>query len=644
MTIMSAMPGITAPPLPGRPRADAATVGTRPLSATRTAHPRDDDDDAPWPYGSPEIDLDEVAEDFALAAAREGPQFTRSRRADGWTPDRQRAFLDYIAQGLTVSDGATLVGLSATSAYAFRQRAAGAAFAVGWQAALLLQRNRLVDELTSRAFRGNTDTVTNHKGETVERHRHDNRLALALLTRLDKIAAAELPDRTDDARAARLAAQDWDRYLDLIGADASPAQAGLFLSLRSTEGESAAIAPIVALARADLYRRTGASHVGEVQVHDLDPARRHAWSADDWARAEAGGLVSLAAPAPTPESAGSSQLPQHSDAESRGVWWSDFHDDWRTAFPPPPGFDGAEEGQYGGAHYQRALSDDELAVVEAWEAREIEAQRVPEETARVRFFAELAGESVDAGSGDGRSTGEREAAVAAASAGVGARAEIGGDVPLPVRAERVEGAESSPHPVRAELVGALPSSSGRKRNAGGGAAPRPRTVRAEPVEARPCSSGRKRDRSEGAEPPPQTVCAEPVEALPCSSGDQGEAGVGANPSSPTVRAELVEAPLFGPRAMGKEERQPFDGVRANGCGAGSDRPTGPDAGVNPASSDGAVAPPAGRAASAGAADATPWPARPTGPAAGVNPASSDGAAAPPAGAGTVVRVRSFATD
>ncbi len=190
--------------------------------------------------------------------------------------------------------------MSATSAYAFRKRAAGAAFAVGWHAAQLLQRNRLADDLMDRAFRGITDSVTNHRGETIERHRHDNRLALALLTRLDRIAAADLPDRTGDARAARLAAQDWDRYLDLIGADASPAQAGLFLSLRSTEGEAGAIAPIVALARADLYRRTGAGHVGELAAHDLDPAQRHAWTAADWARAEACGLLTLAAPRPPP--------------------------------------------------------------------------------------------------------------------------------------------------------------------------------------------------------------------------------------------------------------------------------------------------------------------------------------------------------
>ncbi|MBN2973104.1 hypothetical protein JW805_13850 [Roseomonas aeriglobus] len=435
MTMMTPIEGITAPRI--APSADVAAAYAGTFPATRaTARERDtatDDDDH---LADRPLDPHDLEEDFARAAATEGPVFATARRSDGWTPDRQRGFLDYLAQGCTVSDAATLVGMSATSAYAFRKRAAGAAFAVGWSAAQLLQRNRLADDLMGRALKGNVDLVINAKGETVERHRHDNRLALALLTRLDKIAAADLPDRTGDARAARLAAQDWDRYLDLIGRDASPAQAGLFLSLRSTQGEAAAIAPIVALARADLYRRTGAGHAGEVDVHDLDPAQRHTWSAADWARAEAGGLVSLAAPPAEPaawEDAGTSQLSQL--RQERTVWWADHADDWRTAFPPPADFYGEEDGEYGGDYYSRELSDDERDAIETVRAREIEAKRVPEEARRVRFFADLlAGNvGVDATaaasepcSGEGRSPGEWEVDAATAPACAGAQEGCGG--------------------------------------------------------------------------------------------------------------------------------------------------------------------------------------------------------------------------
>ena len=55
----------------------------------------------------------------------------RTLRHDGWTPDRQRIFLSAIAEGDTVERACRLTGLSVSSAYAFRQRAAGAAFALG---------------------------------------------------------------------------------------------------------------------------------------------------------------------------------------------------------------------------------------------------------------------------------------------------------------------------------------------------------------------------------------------------------------------------------------------------------------------------------------------------------------------------------
>ncbi|WP_326525470.1 hypothetical protein [Sphingomonas sp.] len=414
MTVHTPMEGLTAPRRAAKPGA--------PVTPARYLNPADIADDRP-----DAIDTGVPIEDFAAEAAQDGPAFTPSRRHDGWTADRQRAFLDYIAQGCTVDDAATLVGLSAASAYAFRQRAAGAAFAVGWQAALLLQRNRLADDLTSRAFRGQIETVIRPDGTQVERHRYDNRLALALLTRLDRIAAADLPDRTGDARAARLAAQDWERYLDLIADEASPARAGLFLALRVTEGEAAAIAPIAALARADLYRRTRAGHAGEIDTSDLDPATRAEWTAEQWARAEAAGLVTLAAPPPEaepepePEDArGNSQLSQHSPGSvpADPVWWDDVRQGWRTRFPPPDGFDGNERGQYDAERYERDLTDHER---DAWEAAcEASLDRLiaADAPARDAFFASLAGLQADAdsprmsdnengsrGCGDGRTGG-----------------------------------------------------------------------------------------------------------------------------------------------------------------------------------------------------------------------------------------------
>ncbi len=77
---------------------------------------------------------------------------TASRRGDGWTGERQRAFCEALAQGDSVAAACRSLGLSVASAYAFRSSARGAAFAIGWSAAQLLQRHRLADELARAAW------------------------------------------------------------------------------------------------------------------------------------------------------------------------------------------------------------------------------------------------------------------------------------------------------------------------------------------------------------------------------------------------------------------------------------------------------------------------------------------------------------
>lgn len=427
MTILSPMEGVTAPRRAAYPAAPAnEAVNATTALIDHDDRPRPFDDDAPLDPFAAQAGRDRADGERAEQAERAGTlatarPLTPSRRHDGWTPDRQRAFLDHVAQGVTIGDAARLVGLSAASAYAFRTRAAGAAFAVGWQGALLLQRNRLVDDLTTRAFHGQTDIVTRDDGSRVQRHRHDNRLAMALLTRLDRIATADLPDHTGDARAARLAAQDWDRYLDLIGADASAAQAGLFLALRVTEGEAQGLAPITALARADLYRRTGAGHPAEIDVADLDPARRETWTAEQWTRAEAAGLVALAPQFEEEEeeeeedgeeedgeatddgdegedgdgARGNPQLRQRSAAADAAdgpaeptdpVWVCPATDEWRTRFPPPPGFDGYQYADFGHEEYERALTPAELHAQDTVRRRILALRRAIESSDRDRWF------------------------------------------------------------------------------------------------------------------------------------------------------------------------------------------------------------------------------------------------------------------
>jgi len=56
-------------------------------------------------------------------------------RRDGWTPERQRGFLEAIAGGRSISHACRAVGKSRVSVYAFARTARGQGFARAWRAA-----------------------------------------------------------------------------------------------------------------------------------------------------------------------------------------------------------------------------------------------------------------------------------------------------------------------------------------------------------------------------------------------------------------------------------------------------------------------------------------------------------------------------
>lgn len=312
---------------------------------------------------------------------------TPSQRIAGWSGEKQAVFLQALAEGLSVDQACRLVGLSKQSAYAFRLSRKGAQFTIGWQAAVLHARDTLADTLMERAFHGTIETITRADGSEVERHRHDNRLGMAMLARLDRLADKAAKEATH--AAARLAAQDFAGYVELIAQDAGPARAGLFLAQGITPATGEDLAPIATLARADSWLRT---HTDLAEpIADLDPAARGEWSGADWNRAEAAGLVAIA-PAPAPEDA--SQPNQHFDdsaeCEDEPVWWDEAARAWRTHFPPPADFVGEEESDYGAPDYERALSAQEEAAMEAVQRAEVEQRRTIESEARDRWFAILA--------------------------------------------------------------------------------------------------------------------------------------------------------------------------------------------------------------------------------------------------------------
>ncbi|RHW18142.1 hypothetical protein D1610_06560 [Sphingomonas gilva] len=291
------------------------------------------------------------------------------QRHDGWTPDRRRIFLEMIADGIPVAEACRRLGLSESGVYQLRRRAAGQPFALAWQAANLIARDRHAEILLDRALEGYTESVTRADGSIVVRRRYDNRLAHAMLTRLDRMA--DQAEAKGTLRAAQRIAGEFDAFLDLVERDAGPARAGQFLARRAADDM------VDQLDRAERFDRAGAGLAEEVATDDLDPADRAGWTAEQWRRADAAGLLTLAAPAPgegegeTAPDTEDTELPR----DRMLLWQHGERREWRTDMPPPPGFDGLEWGEFGDREYSRELSETEAAIIEAYEAEEREEKR-----------------------------------------------------------------------------------------------------------------------------------------------------------------------------------------------------------------------------------------------------------------------------
>lgn len=146
------------------------------------------------------------AEHFPLVPVR--------ARQDGWTPARQRGFIEALADTLSVETAAARVGMTGSSAYALRRRAGAEGFGAAWDAALRQGvRHRLAPFLLERALAG-TIVRRFYHGQLISEERvHSERLLLALAARADRLFP---PTPESDAALA-----DWDGTLDSIGSGAA---------------------------------------------------------------------------------------------------------------------------------------------------------------------------------------------------------------------------------------------------------------------------------------------------------------------------------------------------------------------------------------------------------------------------------------
>jgi hypothetical protein len=238
---------------------------------------------------------DVLAERIADTVEESFPPGSRKPRHDGFTPEKIAAFLRDLAATGVVEHAAAAAGLSAAAAYAFRNRRQGRAFATMWDAILVNRtRARLASELQGRAIAGCV-SVRKRDGEVVgEYHYYDNRLAMSLLTRLDRLA-----DRESASEAhLRALSEDMDEFIDCL---AEGGDADAFVEARRPREPEPPPAPPAPPPDDDpeltrFARLAGCpDYLGvdpmEIEVLDLDYSAKENWDADQWVRAYRSGFM-----------------------------------------------------------------------------------------------------------------------------------------------------------------------------------------------------------------------------------------------------------------------------------------------------------------------------------------------------------------
>ncbi|MBS0479205.1 MAG: hypothetical protein JSR79_07895 [Proteobacteria bacterium] len=121
----------------------------------------------------------------------------RTPRFDGWTEEKQRRFIETLADTGLVGAAAKAVGMTRETAYRLRRSPHGADFARAWDAARRHAAGLIEDIAFERAIQGVEQEVYNDAGEVVSaRLVHDNRLLKWLLGHLS-------PERYGDGARGR---------------------------------------------------------------------------------------------------------------------------------------------------------------------------------------------------------------------------------------------------------------------------------------------------------------------------------------------------------------------------------------------------------------------------------------------------------
>ena len=119
------------------------------------------------------------------AIAGELPPFTPVPRAkerhDGWTPDRQRGFIEALADTGSVDAACRAVDMAQRGVYELRRQPGAESFRAAWEAALAHGVQRIEDVAMDRALNGVPEPVYSYGKIVGTRIRHNDRLLMFML-------------------------------------------------------------------------------------------------------------------------------------------------------------------------------------------------------------------------------------------------------------------------------------------------------------------------------------------------------------------------------------------------------------------------------------------------------------------------------
>ncbi|MCP5401019.1 MAG: hypothetical protein H6917_01370 [Novosphingobium sp.] len=173
------------------------------------------------------------------ARARKGalPDFApvprKCNRHDGWTAERQRGFIEALADLGSVRAAANAVNMTPEGAYQLRRHPEAGGFRKAWKAALALGVQRLEDVAMDRALNG-VEVPVFCFGELIDTRRvYNDRLLMFMLRnrapkRFGEDGRMNLADRASLANLEREWRAQWDRERAELDRERSKqAQAGI---------------------------------------------------------------------------------------------------------------------------------------------------------------------------------------------------------------------------------------------------------------------------------------------------------------------------------------------------------------------------------------------------------------------------------